>query len=46
MVDPTFGQVPADATHITLVVGDGPDEMAPIAGVIGRLAAKVVHARY
>lgn len=45
-VDPTFGQVPADATHIKLAEGDGPDDMAPIAGLVGRLAATVVETVY
>jgi Transglutaminase-like superfamily len=45
-VDPTFGQVPADGTHIKLVEGDSPGDMAPIAGLIGRLAAKVVDVQY
>lgn len=45
-VDPTFGQVPADATHIKLVEGETPDDMTPIAGVVGRLNAKVVEVKY
>lgn len=43
-VDPTFGQVPADATHVKLVEGETPDEMAAIAGVVGRIRARVVEA--
>ncbi|MDG1483828.1 MAG: transglutaminase-like domain-containing protein [Myxococcota bacterium] len=35
-VDPTFGQVPADATHIKLVEGDL-DRQVEIMGVMGRL---------
>lgn len=45
-VDPTFGQVPADATHIKLAEGDGVEEMAPIAGLVGRLGVTVVEAAY
>ncbi|TWJ18856.1 transglutaminase-like domain-containing protein [Geobacter argillaceus] len=45
-VDPTFGQVPADATHIKLAEGDGPDDMAVIAGLVGRLGVTVVEAVY
>lgn len=41
-VDPTFAQAPADATHLRLVEGDEPDEMAPLAGIIGRIKARVV----
>ncbi|MBI1921445.1 MAG: transglutaminase domain-containing protein [Geobacter sp.] len=45
-VDPTFGQVPAEATHIKLVEGETPDDMMPLAGVMGRLKAKVVEVGY
>lgn len=45
-VDPTFGQFPADATHIKLVEGETTDDMTPLAGVVGRLKAKVVEVKY
>ncbi len=45
-VDPTFGQVPADATHIKLVEGDSPEEMAAIAGIVGKITARVVEQGY
>jgi hypothetical protein len=45
-IDPTFGQAPADATHIKLAEGDSPGEMAPIAGLVGRLTAKIAAVRY
>ena len=45
-VDPTFGQVPADATHIKLVEGDSPEEMAAIAGIVGKISARVVEQRH
>ncbi|KAF0221390.1 MAG: transglutaminase domain-containing [Geobacteraceae bacterium] len=45
-VDPTFGQIPADATHVKLVEGDSPEEMAPLAGIIGRVKAKVIEQKY
>ena len=45
-VDPTFGQVPADVTHIKLVEGDSPGEMAAIGGVVGRLKGKIVEETY
>ena len=41
-VDPAFGQVPVDATHVKLIEGDGADEMAAIIGVVGRIKARVV----
>jgi len=40
-VDPTFGQVPADATHIKLVEGDL-DRQVEIMGVMGRLGFELV----
>ena len=45
-LDPTFGQLPADATHIKLAEGDSPEEMAVMAGVIGRIKAKIVEQTY
>lgn len=39
--DPTFGQFPADATHIKLVEGEL-DKQMELMGVIGRLKLKVV----
>lgn len=45
-VDPTFGQVPVDATHVKLVEGDSPAEMAVIAGIVGKITARVVEQRY
>jgi transglutaminase-like putative cysteine protease len=38
-VDPTFGQNPADITHIRLIEGDEPEDMAPLAGIVGRIRA-------
>ena len=40
-VDPTFGQSPADATHLKLVEGEL-DKQAELMGVIGRLRLSVV----
>ena len=45
-VDPTFGQVPADLTHIRMFDGDAPDDVAPLARVIGRLKARIVAQEY
>lgn len=39
-VDPTFGQFPADATHVALVEG-GPDKDIALIGVIGRIRFEV-----
>jgi hypothetical protein len=40
-VDPTFGQVPADATHVKLVEGDL-DRQVEIMGVMGRLGFALI----
>jgi transglutaminase-like putative cysteine protease len=45
-VDPTFGQVPVDASHIKLVEGDSPDDMSALAAVVGKLKAKVIEQKY
>jgi hypothetical protein len=45
-LDPTFGELPANPTHIKLVEGDTPDEMALLAGVIGRLKATVLDQKH
>lgn len=44
-VDPTFGQIPVDATHVKLVEGESLDELAAIAGVVGKIRARVVEAQ-
>ena len=41
-VDPTFGQINADATHIKLIEGETLAEVAPLAGLVGRLEARVI----
>jgi len=41
-VDPTFDQIPADATHIKLAEGEGFHHLSPLVNVIGRLEATVV----
>jgi hypothetical protein len=41
-VDPTFGQVPADATHLKLVEGDSLAELAPLIDVVGKIALRIV----
>ncbi|MCB9764652.1 MAG: transglutaminase domain-containing protein [Alphaproteobacteria bacterium] len=43
-VDPTFGQFPADATHVKLVEGDL-DRQIEIMGVMGRLGFELVEVR-
>ena len=45
-IDPTFGEFPANITHIKMVEGDTPDEMGLLAGMIGRVKAKVIEGKY
>jgi transglutaminase-like putative cysteine protease len=45
-VDPTFGSVPADATHIRLIEGDAPEDLLPLAILVGRVTAKVLEVKY
>ena len=40
-VDPTFGQFPADATHIKLAEGDL-DQQVEIMGYVGRIKLKLI----
>ncbi len=41
-VDPTFRQVPADATHIKLVEGERVSELLPLVDLIGKLQVRVI----
>lgn len=41
-VDPTFGAVPADATHVKLVEGETLAELVPLADWVGRLKLRVL----
>lgn len=41
-VDPTFGTVPADATHVKLVEGETLAELTPLVDWIGRLSVRVL----
>lgn len=45
-IDPTFGEFPANLTHIKLVEGESVEEMSSLASVIGRVKAKVVDKQY
>jgi transglutaminase-like putative cysteine protease len=45
-VDPTFGQVPVDASHIKLIEGDSADDMSALAAMVGKLKAKVIEQSY
>ena len=41
-VDPTFGTVPADATHVKLVEGETLAELTPLADWVGQLKLRVI----
>ena len=41
-VDPTFGQVPADASHIKLVEGESLADLVPLTELVGQLRAEVL----
>lgn len=42
-LDPTFGQIPADATHLKLIEGETPAELIPLLGYLGRTRARVLN---
>ena len=41
-VDPTFHQIPADATHIKLIEGEAPSELLPLVNLIGRISVEII----
>lgn len=41
-VDPTFGQLPADPTHLALLEGHTLADLAPLVGMIGRIRLSVL----
>ena len=41
-VDPTFGQVGVDATHIKLIEGDRPADLLPLTDIVGRVQLKIL----
>lgn len=45
-VDPTYNQIPADPTHIKLLVGHLPENIEPIIAIIGRIKMIVLEAAY
>ncbi|MFO1312149.1 MAG: transglutaminase domain-containing protein [Burkholderiales bacterium] len=44
-IDPTFGAMPADATHVKLVEGETFADLTPLADWIGRLRMQVIEIR-
>lgn len=45
-IDPTYDQLPADPTHLKLLEGHLPEDMAPIIAIIGRIHIKVLETMY
>jgi hypothetical protein len=45
-VDPTYNQLPSDPTHLKLLEGHLPEDLAPIIAIIGRIKIKVLEAKY
>jgi transglutaminase-like putative cysteine protease len=45
-VDPTYNQFPADPTHLKLLEGHLPDDMAPIIAIIGRIKMTLIETAY
>jgi hypothetical protein len=41
-VDPTFAQIPADATHIKLLEGELPSELTGLVELVGKVRARVL----
>ncbi len=41
-VDPTFGQVGVDATHLKLLEGESTAELMPLVDIVGRIRAKIL----
>ncbi len=41
-VDPTFGQVGADATHIKLIEGERSADLLPLTDIVGRIRLKIL----
>lgn len=41
-VDPTYNQLPADPTHLKLLEGHLPENLAPIVAIIGKIRLKVL----
>ncbi len=41
-VDPTFGQIPADATHLRIAEGEEAADLLPLIDWVGRLSVKIL----
>jgi hypothetical protein len=43
-IDPTYGQIPVDATHIKLLEGQNLSDLMPLVDVIGKLKVRILSA--
>jgi transglutaminase-like putative cysteine protease len=41
-VDPTFGQVGVDATHIKLLEGERPSDLLPLVDIVGKIRLEIL----
>ena len=41
-VDPTFGQVGVDATHIKLIEGEKPSDLLPLTDIVGKIRLQIL----
>jgi hypothetical protein len=44
-IDPMFMQIPADATHLKLLVGESIAQLLPLVGMIGKLKVQIIEFR-
>lgn len=45
-IDPTYNQLPSDPTHLKLLEGHLPENLAPIIAIIGRIKINILEAKY
>lgn len=45
-IDPTTGQLPADATHVKFIQGEDMSSLIPLVGIIGKIDIEVVRVEY
>jgi hypothetical protein len=45
-IDPTYNQLPSDPTHLKLLEGHLPEDLAPIITIIGRIKINILETKY
>ena len=43
-IDPTFGQIPVDATHIKFIEGENISDLLPLVNLIGQVRLRIIKA--